>query len=359
MAMKKLLAPLVILGCIAVFASCSKDEVPVEPDPAIVNAEAKFEFTPGDDPFTFNFKNLSTKFAKLEWRFGDDTLRTSENPEHVYLTAGSFTVDLRAISETGAVSRFIKILDIVPDTVVKMKSAITAEANKVSYTAESIASITKAEWSIADDTRSGPAKITSITSLTPVFPMPPGRLTPVTLKVTTAKGSSATIVKNSSPAGLVKSFMKDMVKSTPSRDNDGNANERAVKLFDNVDSKFLINFNDVGRDWNIVMEFSKAHRMKFYCIGNGNDSPERDPKTWTMEGSNDLTNWTLVDSRNEQKHFTQQLLDRGFQNNDPDTDWKKFYFTAANPGSYKYYRMRVTSTHGDGLIQFGEITFFE
>ena len=108
------------------------------------------------------------------------------------------------------------------------------------------------------------------------------------------------------------------------------------------------------------MEFAKAHTMKFYCIANGNDAPNRDPKTWTMEGSNDKTNWTLVDSRDQARTFTDQLLDRGFQNNDQDTDWKKFYFAASNPGSYKYYRMRVTSNFNtDDLLQFGEIIFYE
>ncbi len=360
MAMKRLFAPFIITGCVAVLFSCSKTVDPIEPDPVIVNAEADFTFTKGDDPFTFNFKNLSKKFSKLEWRFGDDTLRTSENPEHVYLTAGTFTVDLRAISETGAVSRKVIELKLRPDSVVAIKSTPTAEANKVNYSAESIANIAKAEWSVSNDTRAGNPVVTRSTELTPTFLMPVGRLAPVTLKITTAKGSSATITKNSSTVGLVSSFMTDLIANTPSKDNDGNPNERAVKLFDNADSKFLVNFNDAGRNWNIVMEFSKAHRMKFYCIGNGNDSPNRDPKTWTIEGSNDKTNWTLVDSRDQSVTFTQQLLDRGFQNNDADTDWKKFYFAAANPGSYKYYRMRVTNNfNNDSLIQFGEISLFE
>lgn len=358
MAMKKLFVSLGILGCLAMFASCDKEEVLIEPDPVIVNAEAEFEYEQGDDPFTFKFKNLSTKFSKLEWRFGDDTLRTTENPEHVYLNAGTYTVDLRAISETGAISRYIKLLKIIPDTVVKMQAVTTTEANKVSYTTQSIADIVKAEWSISDDTRSGPAKITAMEGLNPTFTMPVGRLTPVTVKITTAKGSSASITKNSSTAGLVNSFMSDMKGFTATEDNNGNPNERYVKLFDNQDSKFLIGWSS-GKTWSVTMEFNKAHTMKFYCLMNGNDGPDRDPKTWMMEGSNDGTTWTMVDSRNESKHFTQQLLDRGFQNNDQDTDWKKFYFAASNPGSYKFYRMFISAVHGAGLIQFGEIILYQ
>lgn len=356
--MKKLFAPLVLLFCIGVMVSCSKKDPVVEPDPEIINAQADFEITPGDDPFTFEYKNLSSKYKRIEWRFGDDTLSTAENPSHVYLTTGKYTVDLRVYSETGAVSRKVANLDVNPDAIAKIKSTPSG-ANKVNFSVESIADVVKAEWSMSDDSRAGNPVVTKSTELTPTFTVPAGRIAPITLKLTTAKGSTATLVKNSSTEGLVTNFMTDMLKFTPSADNVGNANERAIKLFDNVNSKFLVNFNDIGKNWNIVMEFSEAHRMKFYCIGNGNDAPNRDPKTWKIEGSNDNTNWTLVDSRDQAVTFTQQLLDRGFQNNDNDTDWKKFYFAAATPGSYRYYRMTVTSTFGDGLIQFGEITLFE
>lgn len=357
--MKKLLAPFILLFCLGMMISCSKTEVPIEPDPVVVNAKANFEYEPGDDPFTFKFKNLSTEYKRVEWRFGDDTLSVADNPEHVYLTAGTFTVDLRAISETGAVSRKVVNLVVKPESIFSIVATPTGTPNMVKYSAESTADIVKTEWRMTDDTR----KTTHITikdEATPTYTMPVGRLAPVSLKITTAKGSTATLTKNSSPVGLITNFMSDMTAHTASADNQGNPNERVVKLFDNVDSKFLINFKDVQRTWNVVMEFSKAHTMKFYCIGNGNDAENRDPKVWKMEGSNDKTNWTLVDSRDQEKTFTAQLFDRGFQNTDQDLDWKKFYFVPSNPGSYKYYRMTVTSTfNNDDLIQFGEITFFE
>ncbi|RZK71431.1 MAG: PKD domain-containing protein, partial [Pedobacter sp.] len=106
--MKQLFTPLVLLFGLTLAVSCSKSDIAVEEDPAITNATANFEVVQGDDPFTFEFKNLSSKYKKLEWRFGDDTLSVAENPSHVYLTAGTFTVDLRAISETGAVSRMVR-----------------------------------------------------------------------------------------------------------------------------------------------------------------------------------------------------------------------------------------------------------
>lgn len=73
-----------------------------------------------------------------------------------------------------------------------------------------------------------------------------------------------------------------------------------------------------------------------YSLTSGNDAPERDPKDWTVLGSNsasaatnaDDASWTQVDSR-----ANQVFSARG----------QRMVLTAASPAVYRYYQLRVTS----------------
>ena len=353
--MIKLFKPFALLFCAGAIIACSKSELAVEPDPTVINAETGFTYTKGTDPFTFEFKNTSKNFKRLEWRFGDDTLRTSENPTHLYRTTGDFTVELRAISETGAVSRSVQIIKIGPDSIAKITAAKTATANKLAFSLSTKADLAKAEWSVKDDTRPNTPDIKS-TALNPELTIPVGRIAPITVKLTTKSGSTATIVKDASTEGIVTDMMNTLLKTTPSREST-NA-ETSKQLTDKQNSKMFLSWAS-GNTWQFVMDFNFAQTARFYCIGNGNDSPDRDPKTWTLEGSNNGVDWTVVDSRNLDKHFTQQLLDRGYQNNDADTDWKRFYFPITNPGSYTSYRFNLTANFGSTGMQFGEIILYK
>ncbi|WP_448633801.1 PKD domain-containing protein [Pedobacter panaciterrae] len=95
----------ILLLSIVIFASCSKSkDIEVEP------AEQKrpfvdFEAVPGDDPFTFDFKNNSKEYKKLEWRFGDDSVSYETTPKHIFASAGTFEVNLTAIAEDGSTAK--------------------------------------------------------------------------------------------------------------------------------------------------------------------------------------------------------------------------------------------------------------
>lgn len=64
-----------------------------------------------------------------------------------------------------------------------------------------------------------------------------------------------------------------------------------------------------------------------------------DPQNWTLQGSNDGTNWTTVDARNgiDFPNRSQKLL-----------------FDVSNPGAYEYYKFNARNNSGDTL-QFGEL----
>jgi hypothetical protein len=72
--------------------------------------------------------------------------------------------------------------------------------------------------------------------------------------------------------------------------------ENAINLKDgNLISKFLdYNFEDGGTE--LLFEFPTAIIFNGYKWGTGNDSDWRDPKSWTLYGSNDNTNWDVLDT---------------------------------------------------------------
>jgi PKD repeat protein len=51
-------------------------------------------------PDTLTFKNLSQNASTYEWDFGDSHSSTEVNPVHIYIVAGSFTVVLKAYSDS-------------------------------------------------------------------------------------------------------------------------------------------------------------------------------------------------------------------------------------------------------------------
>lgn len=85
-----------------------------------------------------------------------------------------------------------------------------------------------------------------------------------------------------------------------------------------------------------IYTLSSAAEVTAYSLTSGNDAPERDPKTWTVLGSNaaaaagnaDDASWTLVDSRTGQTFSA-----RG----------QRSVFAAVTPSSYRYYQLRVTA----------------
>jgi predicted alpha-1,2-mannosidase len=77
-----------------------------------------------------------------------------------------------------------------------------------------------------------------------------------------------------------------------------------------------------------------------YTLTSGDDVPARDPKSWTLQGSNDGTSWTTVDTRTNMD-FSDRRQTRAF------------VFT--NTTAYNRYRLNITANHGDADIQLAEL----
>lgn len=123
--------------------------------------------------------------------------------------------------------------------------------------------------------------------------------------------------------------------------NSGSSTSGAAKAFDrNPGSKW---FNgDNGTSGWISYDFGAGNEqvIKTYTLTAGNDVPGRDPKTWTLLGSQDGAAWTNIDSQTDQT-FAQ----RGQVNTYP----------TSNTTAYRYYRLDIAANNGNATgIQIGE-----
>ncbi len=90
---------------------------------------------------------------------------------------------------------------------------------------------------------------------------------------------------------------------------------------------------------------------------SANDAPERDPRDFILEGSNDGALWLSVDAQTGLVFNDQP----GVGDNSQDTNrFETYFFTAATPGAYSQYRLVVNETFGttSDRPQIGEIQLF-
>jgi hypothetical protein len=123
------------------------------------------------------------------------------------------------------------------------------------------------------------------------------------------------------------------------RDNNGGPDngEGSKKVIDGDDhTKFLAELQ--GRLW-IKFELNTPAVSGVYTLTSANDAPERDPRAWTYEGSNDGQTWVELDRRSnfffEERYQTK-------------------VFSCPNTVAYKFYRIDITELRDGGLFQLAE-----
>ena len=143
------------------------------------------------------------------------------------------------------------------------------------------------------------------------------------------------------PASVVVD-LTDEATLTVSKDNDGGADagEGSLKLIDgDINTKFLTGGFPMDVFW-MQQNFTEAKVVNKYTLTSGNDAPDRDMKSWTLSGSNDGVNFTLLDTRVDQSW------------NDERNKTREFNFD--NETAYQYYRLDVQANNGSSLIQVSE-----
>ncbi|WP_428303709.1 lamin tail domain-containing protein [Lacipirellula sp.] len=109
------------------------------------------------------------------------------------------------------------------------------------------------------------------------------------------------------------------------------ANEEPPKGLDNSpDSKWLA-FTPAGTYYGFRFSNGTQRVVDSYTITSANDAQERDPYSWTLSGSNDGVNYTVVDARTAQS-FGSRYETRLYQ------------FT--NTTAYEYYKFDIQTRFG-------------
>jgi hypothetical protein len=355
--MKKLLKPLALILCMGAIVSCSKKDVPVPVEETPVNPIANYSITPDPtDGFTFKFTNLSKDFTKLEWRFGDDTLKTDSNPSHTYLATGTYLVDLEAFSTTGNTSHNDVNVNIVPDSVLHINTAKTEIPNQLQFSAVLKGKIQSISWTFnAVDPVTAAVTTTTSTSLTPLQSFAYGSFNNFSVTATTDKGSVVTVSKSVTTDGIATDITGARSAYSSTNEN-SDVNENSLKLVDgNTTTKFGF-YGAFPVPETVLLQYKTPMTVKLYAIENGNDSEStRDPKEWYVEGSNNNSTWDVLDHQNLTVGFADYLTSIG-QN---ATRYERFfYYPIATPKAYLYYRWRIVSTFA-GQFQIEEFRLYK
>lgn len=117
-------------------------------------------------------------------------------------------------------------------------------------------------------------------------------------------------------------------------------NQTVDKLIDkDASTKFLAYRN---RAW-VQFRSATAQVLKRYCLTSANDASIRDPKLWTLSGSNDGENWTELDVRADVK-FGSRLEEQSFS-------------IENNTLAFSYYRIDMTCLAGS-VLQLAELKLY-
>ena len=129
---------------------------------------------------------------------------------------------------------------------------------------------------------------------------------------------------------------------TVSRDNGGGptANEGSLKV---VDGDPNTKFFQSGFSGDLVMKYElKTPAIAgAYTMTSANDSPDRDPKGWILQGSEDGIRWINLHSRNNEA-FTNRL--------------QRIIYHFNNNVAYKFYRISIKTNNGARDFQMAEWT---
>jgi predicted alpha-1,2-mannosidase len=143
-------------------------------------------------------------------------------------------------------------------------------------------------------------------------------------------------VEGPTPTGIGGSEMDKVTKVEANGENAG-AGEIASNVADGDKfTKWLV-FEPTG--W-LVFSMSEPVTIRKYALTSANDADGRDPRNWTLQGSNDGTTWSTLDTR------TGEDFAERFQT-------KQYEFS--NDTAYKFFRLDITQNHGENIVQLADV----
>lgn len=338
--MEKKRFPGLLVGCLlaaGLMVACGKDDEapPVEEEVTKPTADFDYEQIEENDPFTYQFTNASTDYEVIRWLFGDDSTSTEVSPQHTFLQAGTYRVTMIAEGARDYWAEKEVRIPIIADSIVDF-TATPDQEGSLTLEVESQTEVESMQWFYQVDATT--FELIS-TEPSPRIEVGEGSFDNYMLRIQTPRGSVASITRLVSTLGIVTD-LTDRGNLSVSRDNNGGpeAGEGSLKLVDgNIGSKFL-QFDYTGDLW-CQLEYPEPVIAGAYTLTSANDAPERDPKDWRLEGSDDGTTWTELDVRADEE-FEDRFVT------------KTYSFENTTP--YRFYRLSLTANRGSGLIQIAE-----
>jgi len=321
----------------AFFLSCKKDkeviaEVPDSPKPT---AGFTYKMVSTDDPFTFKFENLSTNFKEVRWEFGDDSTTTEGSPVHTFINTGDYRVRVISKNDQGYWAQRETTIKLRPDSIFSIGSKINTDGT-ITLGLTSPVKTRQISWFKITQGLATLVKIAETVTVT----VPAGTFDTYVALISTPKGSQAQLTRQVGTTGVLKDVTAEGIFAV-SRDNDSgpSAQEGSLKLIDNNTRTKFVQFNFKEDLWARLDFGQNPVVAGAYSITSGDDAPERDPKNFTLEGSDDLFAWQVLD-----QHIGESFSTRGLT--------KTYIFS--NTRAFRFYRLNVSATTGAGLIQMAE-----
>jgi hypothetical protein len=117
--------------------------------------------------------------------------------------------------------------------------------------------------------------------------------------------------------------------ATSAHAGSGSGTEGSDKAIDgNTGTKWFTGGGSASGWLQIDLGAGNAQTVVRCDLTSANDVPNRDPKNWQVQGSNDATNWTTLDTRTGEVFATRFLT-------------KQYTFT--NSTAYRYYKLNILS----------------
>lgn len=129
--------------------------------------------------------------------------------------------------------------------------------------------------------------------------------------------------------------------------NGFNVNESYAKLVDgDTKTKFCCPFGSSTSSAYVVFQTSTSVILTGYSFTTANDNSQykgRNPKSWTISGSNTNGNWTTIATVEDDETME-------------DVNFTQYNFTITNNVTlYSYYKVEITATSGADVLQISEM----
>ncbi|MER6614507.1 GH92 family glycosyl hydrolase [Streptomyces xantholiticus] len=144
-------------------------------------------------------------------------------------------------------------------------------------------------------------------------------------------------------AGGIPGNVTDKVIELRASDEHTGAGETKENLVDLLPSSKWLGFEPTA--W-IEFDMDEPVKLATYALTSANDFANRDPRDWTLKGSADGQNWTVLDTRSGET-FAKRFETRTFDIGDP-----------SEVTAYAHYRLEITRNNGaSDATQLADVQF--